>query len=103
MNDTKWDEVRLAMYELGELSPRWRTLDVEKGYLCPWDGEWFHHFYGAYQFIQWVELKVESEVQRHAVRAALAQIHVLGEETETGFKVYGYVADGQAVDSTVAV
>jgi len=28
MNETKWDELRLAMYALGNLHPRWRTKDV---------------------------------------------------------------------------
>ncbi len=43
MNDTKWDELRLAMYEL-EPSPAYRTKCWENGYIPPWDGEWFHHF-----------------------------------------------------------
>jgi hypothetical protein len=103
MNDTKWNEFRLAMHELGELSPKWRSLDLEHGYLCPWDSEWFHHFYGSYRSIQWVELKVDSDVQRDVVRTALARIHVPGEVTESGFKVYGHVADGQAVDYIVAL
>ena len=34
MNNTKWDELREAMYDLGELRPRWRTKGVS-GYLSP--------------------------------------------------------------------
>ena len=40
MNNTKWDELRMAMYGLAESRPRWRTKDVS-GYLSPWDGDWF--------------------------------------------------------------
>ena len=43
MNNTKWDQLRLAMYDLDDFSPRWRTKDLS-GYLSDWDGEWFHHF-----------------------------------------------------------
>ena len=44
MNDTKWDEMRLGMGQLGDLSPQWRALDAESGHLSDWDGDWFHHF-----------------------------------------------------------
>ncbi len=47
------------MYELDDLTPRWRTRDVENGHLSEWDREWFHHFReGGYKFIQWVEIAV---------------------------------------------
>nr|GEU28042.1 hypothetical protein [Tanacetum cinerariifolium] len=74
MNDTKWDELRLAMYELGPLSPKWRTLDVENGHLSEWDGEWFYHFRnGGYKFIKWVEIAIESPAQRQAVLTELVK------------------------------
>lgn len=91
MNDTKWDELRLAMYDLGELSPRWRTRDVESGDECPWDGEWFYHFRcGGYETIEWVEIRIDSPDQEQAVLSALKAIHVPGRRSEAGFKVYGY-------------
>lgn len=53
MNDTKWDELRLAMYGLKGVASRWRTLDVESGYLSVWDRDWYYHFRnGGYKFIQ---------------------------------------------------
>lgn len=91
MNDTKWNELRLAMYELGPLSPRWRALDVENGYVSDWDGEWFYHFRnGGYKFIQWVEIAIESTEQRQAVLSELTKVHVPGEHTKSGFRVLGY-------------
>ena len=44
MNDTKWNELRLAMYDLDAQSPRRRTKNLESWYICRWDGEWFYHF-----------------------------------------------------------
>lgn len=99
MNDTKWEEIRLAMYSLGELAPRWRTLDLENGRVSEWDGEWFYHFsVGGYRFIESLEITVVSHAQKEAVLSALIRIRVPGEHAEYGFKVFGYVADGAAVD-----
>lgn len=91
MNDTKWNELRLAMHEFGDASPRWRTLDVQNGHFSAWDSEWFYHFsLGGYKSIQWVEIAIDSTAQRQAVLSRLAAIHVPGEETETGFRIFGY-------------
>src|SRR4051812_11937967 len=98
MNDTKWDELRLAMYGLGVLHPSWRTKDVS-GYVSPWDGEWFYHFRnGGFGSIEWVEIRVTTPEQDVAVQAALRQVHVPGHRVEQGFRVYGYTRDGAAVD-----
>lgn len=87
------------MYELDDLAPRWRTRDVENGHLSEWDREWFHHFRECgYKFIQWVEIAVDTVEQRAAVLAELARIHVPGERTELGYRVFGYVKTGEAVD-----
>lgn len=99
MNDTKWDELRLAMYGLGPFSPKWRTLDIENGHLSEWNGEWFYHFRnGGYKFIKWLEIAIESPAQRQAVLTELAKVHVPGESTETGFRVLGYAEPGAEVD-----
>ena len=55
LNNTKWDEIRLAMHEF-EFPPRWRTRDVETGFVSEWDREWFHHFYGEYSSIEYLEI-----------------------------------------------
>jgi hypothetical protein len=99
MNDTKWDELRQAMYGLDGLTPRWRTRDVETGHLSEWDREWFYHFRnGGYRFIEWVEIAVDTVGQRAAVLAELVRIHVPGEQTESGYRVFGYLKLGEAVD-----
>lgn len=98
MNDTKWDELRLAMSSLGELHPRWRALDLS-GYLSPWDGEWYYHFRaGGYRTIEWVEIEVTSPAQDAAVLAALRAVHVAGERTEHGYRVIGHWTGAGVLD-----
>ena len=99
MNDTKWDEVRLAMYGLGPHSPKWRTRDRVSGYESDWDGEWFYHFRtGGYATIEWVEIATADPTQREAVRSALHFVHVPGEETPAGFRVYGFTEPGLVLE-----
>lgn len=91
MNDTKWDELRIAMVTLGDRSPRWRTRDVESGYICPWEGKWYYHFReGGYKTIEWVEIEIRSNTQKALVLDCLREIHVPGEVSEHGFIVFGY-------------
>ena len=98
MNDTKWDELRLAMYGLDAFRPRWRTLDIENGYLSQWDREWFYHFRnGGYKSIHWADIALDSPEQRTAVLAELVRIHVPGERTQFGYRILGYARTGEAV------
>ena len=81
MNDTRWDELRTAMYALDRLSPQWRTKDIDSGHVCPWDGDWFYHLKkGGYQSIEWIEIKITSLEQDLAVLDALKKIHVPGQQ-----------------------
>jgi hypothetical protein len=99
MNNTKWEEVRLAMYGLGELSPRWQVRDVKTGYVSDWEGEWFYHFRtGGYETIEWLDIATVTEEQRVAVRDALRKIHVPGAEIPSGFRIFGYAKSGEFVD-----
>ena len=94
LNNTKWEELRLAMYGLGTLHPRWRAKDLS-GHLSSWDGEWFYHFKsGGYETIEWVEIAVTSPEQDAAVFQVLREIHVPGHRIPEGFRVYGYAPDG---------
>lgn len=99
MNNSKWEALRLEMYELKVSSPRWRTKDLDTGYISPWDGDWFYHFKDSgYNSIEWVELKIDSNAQYEKVLALLKQIHLPGSKSEHGFKIYGYVAKSQYVE-----
>ncbi|WP_112664075.1 DUF6678 family protein [Microvirga flavescens] len=95
MNNTKWDELRLEMYRITP-TPAWSTLSVE-GYQSPPDREWYYHFrHGGYASILHVDILVEDAIQREKVRSALQKVHVPGEETPEGFRVFGYLRDDQA-------
>ncbi|QDT81811.1 hypothetical protein CA11_54080 [Gimesia maris] len=99
MNNTRWRELQTAMIELKSVQTLWRTRCLENGFISAWDGEWFYHFsQGGYTDIEWVEIKVEGESEREIVLSRLKKIHVPGEVTEHGFKVFGYIPAGQTVD-----
>jgi len=98
MNNTKWDELRVAMFEHPK-SPKWRTCDAESGYVSDWDGEWFYHFRGnGYESILWVELLIESDEQREAIISELVQIGLPGYEKDGNLFVVGYTESGQTID-----
>ena len=87
------------MYGLARLAPRWRTSDVESGYVSEWEREWFYHFrMGGYASIQWVEIAVDTVEQRDAILKELVRIHVPGERTASGYRIFGYAGTGQTVD-----
>ena len=99
MNDTKWEELRLAMLDLGELSPRFRVLDVKKENPSIWDADWFYHFRnGEYKYRKWVEIETKSLEQFNAVLEKLRQIRVPGERIESGFRIFGYGTPGEYID-----
>ena len=94
MNNTKWNELRLAMLAL-EVAPAWSTLSTS-GHRSEWDREWFYHFReGRYGDIVYVDIRADTPTQRELVRVALKGVHVPGEETTDGFRVFGYVESGQ--------
>ena len=97
MNNTKWEELRLAMYGI-ESAPRYRCMTIG-GYYLDADAEWFYHFRaGGYDDIRYVDIFVESQAHRTQIRGALKAIHLPGEETDDGFRVYGYALPGQTLD-----
>jgi hypothetical protein len=97
MNNTKWDELRLAMHEI-ERPTTYRCMTTTGHYSAP-DAEWFYHFRaGGYDDIRYVDIFTDDPRHREQIGRALKRIHVPGEETEGGFRVYGYALPGQALD-----
>ncbi|SEJ55127.1 hypothetical protein SAMN05518849_108134 [Sphingobium sp. AP50] len=97
MNDTKWDEIRLAMHEL-PFPCKWRTVSTE-GYQSEPDADWYYHFrIGGYNCISYLDILVTDDTKRKAVREILQAIHVPGEETAEGFRIYGYQAENMAMN-----
>jgi hypothetical protein len=96
MNDTKWNEIRKAMYEFTRIT-KWRTKDIFTGYLSNWDSEWFYHFnLGEYKTIEYLEIQLENEEMKNEIVEILKKIHVPGEITNNSIFIYGYKEEGIA-------
>ena len=91
MNNTKWEEIRLAMYDY-PITVQWRVKNIDSWYISNWDEEWFCHFrLGGYHTIEWLEIKVDNEEIKNDVINILRKIHVPGEVLEDSIKVYEYI------------
>ncbi|MBE1556851.1 DUF6678 family protein [Sporosarcina limicola] len=98
MNNTKWEEIRLVMYNY-HLNLLWRTKDVVNNNICEWDNEWYYHFSeDGYETIEWLEIKTEDEMQKNDVIKILRKINVPGEINDNIIKVYGYIKSNEYVD-----
>lgn len=98
MNTTKWNELWTAMCTLHP-RPRWRTREVNSGYVSDWDRDWFYHFRASsFRTIEWVEITTDTPSQHQSVKTVLRKIHVPADELDSGFKIYGYIPDAKYVD-----
>lgn len=89
MNDTKWEEIRQAMYDYDGVI-RWRIKNVDNGYISQWDGEWFYHFRNSgYTCIEWLEILL-TDGNTLYVKTKLKDIHVPGEVDGNIVRVYGH-------------
>jgi hypothetical protein len=97
MNNIKWRELRAAMYAI-EAATMYRTMSIN-GYYSKADSEWFYHFQeGGYDDIRYVDIFANNALHRQQIASALKTIHLPGEETGDGFRVYGYALPGQPID-----
>lgn len=97
MNNTKWNEVRSEMLKL-QLPPAWTTVAIN-GFRSQPDRDWHYHLKaGGYEDILELHILVENATRREEIRTALKKVHVPGEETPEGFRVFGYLSDGQTAD-----
>ncbi len=99
MKNSKWEKLGLAMDMLRDLRPKWRTKDIESGFIREWDPNSWNRFclLYVYRSYEWVEIDVTSAEQDAAVLKALQNLHVPGEKTEHGYRVLGYAPAGKAV------
>ena len=97
MNNTKWRELRDAMYAI-ESTTTYRIKRIN-GYYSDPDAEWFYHFQeGGYDDIRYVDIFARDRSHRQQIGNALRKIHLPAEETGDGFRVYGYALPGQTID-----
>lgn len=94
MNNTKWEEIRLAMHSLA-VHPEWRTKDLVNGYISDWDSEWFYHLkLGGYKTIEWLEIRYINHEQKENIVKELSKISVPLQANEETLKIYGFVLPG---------
>ena len=87
----------MEMYAI-KPTPAWSALSTN-GHKSSPDYEWLYHFsVGGYDDIVHVDIYVNDSFQRELVHSALKRVHVPGEETSEGFRVFGYLQDGQFAD-----
>ena len=97
MNNTKWEELRLAMHAIVP-APRYRCMTIT-GHYSHEDVDWFYHFRAdGYEDIQYVDIFADSQAHREQIGSVLKKIHLPGEETGDGFRIYGYARPGQSLD-----
>lgn len=90
MNNTKWEEIRLAMYNYPRTA-KWRVKSIDSTYISNWDGDWFYHFkLGGYESIEWLEIESNNDELKNDIINILRKIHVPGEILNNSIKVYGY-------------
>ena len=96
MNDTKWDELFKAFYELersGDIRVPW-MIETTHGHTSPWDDTWTHFGCDPTAYKDIDQLKIRSTPQNEGfVSSILKTIHVPGERTKDCFIIYGYRTD----------
>jgi len=97
MNNTKWNEIWLAMIAM-ESPPLWKITYLN-GHQSVVDGEWFYHFReGGYLDIQYLDVLTNSVEQHATVGNIFRLIHIPGIETATGYRIFGYAESVSNVD-----
>lgn len=97
MNNTKWNQIRVAMVSM-QSSPLWKITFLN-GNESAVDGEWFYHFSeGGYLDIQYLDILTNSVEQHATVGTILRAIHLPGMETSTGYRILGYADSVNYVD-----
>lgn len=97
MNNTKWNEIRLAMIAM-ESPPLWKITYLND-YQSVVDGEWFYHFKeGGYLDIQHLDILTSSVEQHATVGTILQAIHLPGIETSNGYRILGYADSVRKVE-----
>ena len=103
MNNTKWREIFRAFYYGNELkinSPiiKWRTKDIENGYISNWDAAWTH--FGCeprdWDRIDYLQIQLTPENVSY-VMASLKKIHVPGTVEDGIVTIYGYKTDADYI------
>ena len=98
MNSKKWNEIYKAFYqnECAGNTPlvRWRTRDLETGFINQWDGSWTH--FGCeprnWEDIDYLQIEL-TEQNREFVLQELRKIRVTGTISNGIATIYGHRQD----------
>lgn len=98
MNDTKWNEIFTVFYQNecdGNIPlVRWRTKDLETGFISNWDGSWTH--FGCeprnWKNIDYLQIEL-TEQNREFVLQELKRVHIPGTISNGVATIYGYRQD----------
>ena len=102
MNHTKWNELFKAFYrnECDGNIPlvRWRTKDLENGFISEWDGTWTH--FGCepkdWAHIDYLQIELTRQ-NRDFVLQEIKRIHVPGTSSKEIVTIYGYRQDADYI------
>ncbi|MCR5806908.1 MAG: hypothetical protein K6G68_07735 [Oscillospiraceae bacterium] len=100
MNNTKWNEIYRSFFdnELRGGMVRWRTKDIETGYVTGWDATWTHFACAnadgktGWDKIEYLQIQLTPENTDY-VLDVLRHIHVPGDVSDNIVTVYGYRTD----------
>jgi hypothetical protein len=68
-NDSKWDELIIALRSLPEGRPRYRFKSID-GPPSSWDGDWFYQLPFPFLSVEWLDLSPASTVQKDTASKA---------------------------------
>lgn len=95
MNDTKWNEIFMVFYQNecdGNIPlVRWRTKDLETGFISNWDGSWTH--FGCeprnWKNIDYLQIELTEQNQEFVLHE-LKRIHISGTFSDGIATIYGH-------------
>lgn len=100
MNNTKWNEIFRYFCNTvpNGCIVRWRTKDIETGYITEWDASWSH--FGCanadgsagWEKIEYLQIQL-TPGNNDFVLDTLRRVHVPGEISDNIVTVYGYRTD----------
>lgn len=109
MNNTKWDELRELMVELGNESPLYRVQCLREPPSQGWDGDWYYHL-PMYKSIEWLDIDpilrerrgqlIKNKKMDYTQRYVnlLKENHIPFSFEGLYIRIWGYQRPGQMID-----
>jgi len=96
-NDTKWNELIKLVRSFDDWKPSYRSKWVD-GWISRWDTEWFYHLPFPFVGVEWFDIALPKQAERHLqaidystiILSGLAQIGLEFEVQEGIVRIWGY-------------